>query len=477
MGRLTSLSKCSAASKALLFRCRRPWPILLFALVAASLQAQKPSMLDAARHAIDARQYTVAEQLCRRALAQGPPSVGVLTTLGLSLHMQGRSADAIYYYSMALKQGYVPEIYALLAEEKCKMGDRDGVRPMLAKIYRNERKNLRVISAVASCYLDMDEPIESAMIYQEILRSKDYPADLALVKLAKSYTRSGKFFTEKLGKAPGSEPFLKALRQALSVSVTTRTPAASDPDSLAAVRQALSEGSSAARGAFFEAAQSSPYFRPDLSWTEAVERWRQHPQDAALLYLLSVLSAEEGVHQIEICQERFPNSPYLQQFLADVLADQGHEDEAVEQYEQLIHEHPDLPDLQFSLGMLREKQGEWKEASEAFRQQLAAYPNDERAAANLSKCMLQSEQHAELRAFLQPRMRSEHPPQWASLDLAEAEQKLGNTQAAIQILVAAEHRAGADKLVHYRLMHLYSISGRSADAKREETLFQAASQR
>jgi hypothetical protein len=29
--------------------------------------------------------------------------------------------------------------------------------------------------------------------------------------------------------------------------------------------------------------------------------------------------------------------------------------------------------------------------------------------------------------------------------------------------------------VHYRLMHLYSISGRPADAKREYALFQAAS--
>ena len=112
----------------------------------------------------------------------------------------------------------------------------------------------------------------------------------------------------------------------------------------------------------------SPYFSPDLSWSEAVERWQQHPQDAALLYLLFVLSAEEGIRQIETCNERFPDSPYLQQYMADFMADQGHEDEAVEQYDQLIREHPDLPDLQFGLGMLHERRGEWKRASEAFRQ-------------------------------------------------------------------------------------------------------------
>jgi hypothetical protein len=77
--------------------------------------------------------------------------------------------------------------------------------------------------------------------------------------------------------------------------------------------------------------------------------------------------------------------------------------------------------------------------------------------------------------FLQPKMRSEHPPQWASLDLAEAEQKLGDVGSAIKILAAAEHRGGADKLLHYRLMHLYSLAGDSDDAKREQSLFQAAS--
>jgi tetratricopeptide (TPR) repeat protein len=186
------------------------------------------------------------------------------------------------------------------------------------------------------------------------------------------------------------------------------------------------------------------------------------------------LSAEEGIRQIEICNERFPDSPYLQQYMADVMAEQGHEDEAVEQYDQLIREHPDLPDLQFGLGMLHERRGEWKEASEAFRQQLAKYPTDEQAAENLSKCFLQTEHYAELRLFLQPKMRSEHPPHWASLDLAEAEQKLGDVTTAIKVLAAAERQGGADKLLHYRLMHLYSLAGRTDDAKREQALFQAA---
>jgi hypothetical protein len=63
------------------------------------------------------------------------------------------------------------------------------------------------------------------------------------------------------------------------------------------------------------------------------------------------------------------------------------------------------------------------------------------------------------------------------LNLAEAEQKLGHSDAAIKILVAAEQQPNADKLIHYRLTHLYTLAGRSADAKREFALFQAASQK
>lgn len=424
-------------------------PVL--AVLAVSLQSQGPSELQVARQAIEAKEYTTAEQLYRKALAEFGSSADALTGLGVSLQMQGRSAEAIHYLSLSLKQQYVPETYALLAQERCRMGEVDSLRPMLARIYREEKNNVRVISAVAPCYLDIDEPIEAATLYQELLESENYPPDLALVELGKSYIRSGQFFATKLSKAPGSEPFLAALRQAST------------------------DGSSGARSAFPQAARVSSYFRADLDWAGAVDLWRQHPRDIALLYLLSILSAENGMREIQLCTDKFPDSPYVQQFYADAMADQGHGDEAIAQYEQLVREHPDLSELHYSLGLLREKREEWSAAAEAFRQQLSTYPSDERAAAHLTKCMLHMEQYAEVREFLAPRMRAEHPPQWAILSGAEAEQKLGNPDGAIKILVAAEQDPNADKLVHYRLMHLYAVTGRPADAKREYSLFQAAS--
>jgi tetratricopeptide (TPR) repeat protein len=458
MDEVISAARNRQASQLTVVQSRKLWLVRVLAIAAlaftsASVQAQQSSELQDARQAMDAKQYATAEQHYRKALAANPSSPELLTDLGLSLQLQQRSSDAIHYYSLALKLKYVPETYALLAQEKCRIGDLESLKPMLQRIYREERKNLRVVSAVVPCYLDIDEPIESATIYRSLLNTDSYPPDLALVQLAKSYIRSGQFFAIKLSKAPGSDPFLAALRQASS------------------------DGSAGPRSAFAEAARISPYFRPELDWLGALDLWRQHPQDTALLYLLSVLSGEEGMRQIQICGEQFPNSPYLRQFYADVLADQGHGDEAIAQYEQLVQQHPDLSDLHYSLGLLREKREEWAAASEAFHRQLAAYPTDERAAAHLSRCMLQMEQYAALREFLLPRMRAEHPPQWASLNLAEADEKLGDSDAAIKILVAAEQDPNADKLVHYRLTHLYSVAGRSVDAKREYALFQAASRK
>jgi len=433
----------------------KQWLILILLAIATPMHGQQPSSLQAARQAMEAKDYSAAEQLYRKALGETPPSspafADVETDLGLSLQMQGRSADAMHYYALALKARYVPETYALLAEEKCRMGELDSLRPMLDRIYREERKNLRVLSAVAPCYLNIDKPIESVEVYNALLSSKDEPEDLVLIQLAKSYIQSGQFFAGRLSKTPGSEPFLAALRQASS------------------------GGPEGARGAFAEAARMSPNFRADLSWPEAIDRWRQHPQDVTLLYLLSVLSAEAGMRQIEVCDEKYPASPYLEQFHADALADQGQGDEAAAEYQELMRKYPGLPDLAFSLGVLEEKRGEWDKAAQAFRLQLTQYPRDERASEHLSSCMLQMGQYADVRELLQPQVRAEHPPQWASLDLAEAEQKLGDSNAAIRILVAAEHEPNPPKQVHYRLMHLYSMTGRPADAKREYALFQAAS--
>src|ERR1035441_5415572 len=139
-------------SRTLLFA--RILAVLAMVCVFTSMQAQQSPELEAARHEMDQKQYAAAEQHYRKALTENPTSAEILTDLALSLQLQVRSADAIHYYTLALKSKFVPETYALLAQEKCRMGDLESLKPMLAKIYRDERNNLRVISAVAPRYLD-----------------------------------------------------------------------------------------------------------------------------------------------------------------------------------------------------------------------------------------------------------------------------------------------------------------------------------
>src|ERR1700721_2667828 len=167
----------------LLFRRKLSCSFMLLAAIGGFAQAQAPSPLQMAREAMGAKHYAEAETLYREALAQAPDSAPLLTDLGLSLQMQGRAADAMRYYSLALKHGYVPETHALLAQEKCWMGEFDSARPMLGRIFREELHNLRVLSAVAPCYLEADAPVESVVVYESLLKGKDYPEDLALGRL------------------------------------------------------------------------------------------------------------------------------------------------------------------------------------------------------------------------------------------------------------------------------------------------------
>ncbi len=412
---------------------------------------RSPSPEDAGQAALARGDYRAAEAFYRRAVLEHPTSPEALTALGVSVKMQGRSGDAIHLFQRALELKNLPRTYALLAQEKCETRDLEGARPMLAQILQEDAKDVQILALVASCYLDLDQPIESVQVYSTLLSSGTLPDDLILIQLAKSYLRGAQFFFSRLSDAQGSSPYKQAIQEARET------------------------GSSNARGAFAEAAQSSPYFRSDLSFSEAVSVWKQHPADASLLYLLSVLSGEGSMNAVETCSTRYPDSPYLKQLTADILTYGGHEDEAVEAYEKLIQLHPEMPELRYSLGMLYRKRGEWDKALEVFQELLAHNPTSEQSAARVSEALLELSRWRDLRNFLQPRVNTANPPLWAVLDLAEATQRLGNNVRAIQLLVAAEKDNMSSKLLHYRLMRLYTFSRNATEARKERELFEQQS--
>jgi len=421
-------------------------PAILSSL-ACNANGQSKEQSDPGRTALQHGDYVSAETLYRQALRQNPGSPELLTDLGIALQLQGRSTEAIHAFDHSLKLKNLPRTYALLAEEKCKIRDLDGARPMLNRIIRNYAGDAKTIAIVAPCYLDLDEPVESVRAYTILLRDEAYPHDLALIQLAKSYLAAAQYFVTKLRNRSDNEAYLKAIREA----GTSGNP----------------------RSAFPMAQRASPNFHADFGFDAVLTTWHQHQDDPALLYQLAVISGEQHIHQIELCSQQHPNSPYLAQLEFEILADQGREDEAISGFEGLLRSHPELPDLRHDLGMLYRKQHQWDKALAVFRNELSANPKDERAAARVSEALNQLTQWTELRDFLAPRVQQAGAPLWAMLDLAEAHEQLGEARQAISLLSNAESEYPSSKAVHFHLLHLYRSTGDMSKAAAEAEWFKS----
>jgi tetratricopeptide (TPR) repeat protein len=407
--------------------------LAILSLLACSANGRPQEAADPGRTALQHGDYLSAETLYRQALRQKPGSPELLTDLGISLQLQGRSTEAIRAFEQALKLKCLPRTYSLLAEEKCKTRDLDGARPMISKIIRDYPRDAKVIAIVAPCYLDLDEPVDSVRAYTVLLRDESYSHDLALIQLYKSYLAAAQYFVAKLRERSDSKPYVTALSEASS---------SGDP-----------------RSAFPAAQRASANFHADFEFDEVLTLWHQHPDDAALLYQLAVLTGEQSMRQIELCSQQYSDSPYLAQLHFEMLASQGREDEAVSGFEGLLQSHPELPDLRHDLGMLYRKQNQWDKALAVFRDELSANPNDERAAARVSEALDQLMRWTELRDFLTPRVEHGEAPLWKMLDLGEAHEQLGEVREAISLFSSAESKYPSSRAVHFRLLHLYRGAG------------------
>jgi tetratricopeptide (TPR) repeat protein len=425
--------------------------ILCFSAILSSLacyaNGQSKEPIDPGQTALQHGDYLSAETLYRQALRQNPNSAEFLTDLGIALQMQGRSTDAIHAFEQALRSKKFPRTYALLAEEKCKIRDLDGARPMLNRIIRDYAGDAKTIAIVAPCYLDLDEPVDSVRAYTVLLLDNAYPHDLALIQLSKSYLAAAQHFVSKLKEQADGKVYVTALGEAST---------SGDP-----------------RSAFSVAQRTSSNFHPDSGFDAVLTVWNQHQHDSALLYQLAVISGEQSMRQFELCSQQYPDSPYLAQLKFEMLADQGREDEAVSGFEGLLHTHPELPDLRHDLGMLYRKQRQWDQALAVFRDELSTNPKDERAAARVSEALDQLLRWTELRDFLAPRVQQGESPLWAVLDLAEAFEQLGEIGNAISLLGKAESQYPSSRAVHFRLLHLYRSTGETAKATAEVKWFKS----
>ncbi len=422
--------------------------LFLLLLGSIAFADDSASAFTIARRALDQGDYVSAEQLYRRALSRNPRSFEALNNLGIALYLQGKRSEAIRYFQLALKQRYDLGTFAFLAAAKCETRDVDGARPMLAQIGVQSIVNPRVLALIAPCFVKSGDPVSAIRAYEALRKSGQIADDELLIRLANAYLAATRVFFERLQKARRSEAFVRALQQARD------------------------SGSTNARVAFPLAVQQSPFLRANITFRPAVDLLTKHPKDASLLYVLAVLSGEQAMDLVLKCEETYGNSPWLEQFRAEMLANQGREEEAKITYERLVERRPDLPGLRSDLADLYRKHGDWEKALALFRQEEAANESDEHAAAGVSESLLELGRYGELKSYLEPKMRKSRVPLWARLDLSSAHQKLGDPGEAIKILLAGEREDPSSKTIHYRLMRLYAQVGEMTSAEREKHLFE-----
>jgi len=396
-----------------------------------------------AQAVLERKDYKTAEESYRKLLIGQPNSPELWTNLGIALQAEGKSTPAIQAFQHALRLRYLPNAYALLAEEKCKVRDLNAARPMLSRILHEQKINGQLIAVVAACYLELDEPLESIEVYQRLMNQPFFPDDLARIQLIRSYLKAAQHFMRELEASPGGSPYIQAIQRARDSS------------------------SESARSAFSLAERSSPYFNADFDFHQALNSWQEHPKDPALLYQMSVLCGEEILKQVNFCEDRYQSSPYFEQFRADAVANQHHLDEAAAMYQSLLERYPQLPELRYSLGMLYIEQEQWSKALAVFREQLSDHPDDERAANRTSECLIKLQRYPELRSFLLPWVEKENSPLWAHLDLAAVYENSDLPGDEIKELKTAEKESPDDRSIHFRLLTLDRRVGDQAGTAHE----------
>ena len=421
---------------------------VLGGLLGVGLLAQSEAQL--ARQALDRGDYKSAESLYRSLAQSTPASPELLNNLGVALHYQGKSSEAIQVFEKALRLKEMPASLALLGLNYCKLRDYDRAAGILHRAKRYFA-DTSVLSILGPCYLDV-EPLDAVLVYQELVDRRAGPTDENLTYLARASVLASKHLLALLEKAPRNEAYIHVIEQARQNS---------SPDASAAVALAL---------------KKAPYLRPGMSIAEMASLLPQHGNDAALLYILGVVCGEQGMQAYLLCEKQYQDSAPVRRLRAEMLASQGQYDEAVAAYRALADLPHPPPGLHHDLAMLYRKTREWDRALGEFQQQQRAQPDDERAAVGISECLLRLGRFAELKQHLKPIAAAPSPPEWALLDLSSAEQEMGNLDGATHCLQLAARQDPASQTVHYRLSRLYSLAGRQDLAAKEAMTFQKLKQ-
>jgi tetratricopeptide (TPR) repeat protein len=425
---------------------RRAWQISILTIVLATRGMGQTPDPSAAQTALDRGDYQRAEELYRALADSGVSSPEVLSNLGITLHLQGKSSEAIKVFGRALRLKELPGTLALLGLSYCRLQQFDDAIPILQRAKRYFADS-NVLSVLGPCYLDAGEPLDAVLVYKELVKRAVPPADENLANLARANFRASKHFLGLLEKVPGNKEYLGAIETARQNS---------SPD---------------ARGAFAVALRNAPYLSVDAGVEELGKLLLKHPTDPALLYVLGVVCGEQAMQDFRLSQSRYAGSVGVRRLYAEMLASRGRYEEAIVEYESLIQSSSAPSGVHHDLALLYRRRGDWDKALLEFELEQRAAPDDERAVVGISECLLRLERYEALSRHLRPITLTKEPPEWALLDAATAAKELGRVDDAIGYLRQATLHYPDSPTVHYRLGRLYRLAGRKDLARQEDAIF------
>ena len=174
-----------------------------------------------------------------------------------------------------------------------------------------------------------------------------------------------------------------------------------------------------------------------------------------------------------------PDSARVHEILARYHSERQQLAAARTEYEAALRLQPELPDLHLGLGTVYWQSGDWTRAQAELTRALKLSPGSAVAAYELGDSYVQQHEWQQAVDYLQRALADPAVERKARLDLAKAQDELGNRIAAIEelTLLAKDDRDGE---VHYRLAMAYRQMGDTAKAKAalatSESLRKAADQ-
>ncbi|MGA9069684.1 MAG: tetratricopeptide repeat protein [Terracidiphilus sp.] len=162
-----------------------------------------------------------------------------------------------------------------------------------------------------------------------------------------------------------------------------------------------------------------------------------------------------------------PNSAEAYMLAGEALDGMKDRAGAIQQFQAAIKVNPKAPGVHWNLGYLLWAQSRFKEAAAEFQAELANAPGDAQSMAYLADAEIHSNQFEEARQLLERASQINHEISLIPLDLGILYADADRRDDALRELKLAEQMDPNDQNVHWRLGHLYQLTGNKDEAKAE----------